>query len=132
ALLHGAPVGLIEPVWLVGLAIQFAVTVWVIARWIGGRIAWSSITPILYIPMVGNILVPLAGVPLGQIALSWLFFGVGAFFWPVLTALVLARLAHQPLPDRLMPTWFITIAPPAVFGLAAITLGMTAALLPAA
>ncbi|MFZ9679397.1 MAG: SLAC1 anion channel family protein [Quisquiliibacterium sp.] len=132
ALLHGAPPDLIEPVWLFALALQFAVSVWIVARWIGGRVAWSSITPILYIPMVGNILVPLAGVPLGHTAIAWVFFGIGAFFWPVLTALVLARLAHQPLPDRLMPTWFITIAPPAVGGLSAISLGMTETLLPAA
>jgi tellurite resistance protein len=132
ALLHGASPVLIERIWFAGLALQFAVTVWVISRWIGGRVSWVSITPILYIPMVGNILVPLAGVPLGHTAIAWVFFGIGAFFWPVLTALVLARLAHQPLPDRLMPSWFITIAPPAVGGLSAISLGMTEALLPAA
>ncbi len=132
ALTHGVPLAWVEPAWFAGVMLQLAVTVWVIARWIGGRVQWPSLTPILYIPIVGNILVPLAGIPLGYPALSWFFFGIGLFFWPVLTALMLARLAHQPLPERLMPSWFITIAPPAVGGSAAIGLGMADTMLPAA
>jgi len=131
ALLHDAPLSWAEPAWLFGVCLQFAVTVWVIARWIGGRVQWPSLTPILYIPIIGNVLVPLAGLRLGYPGLSWFFFGIGVFFWPVLTALMLARLAHQPLPQQLLPSWFITIAPPAVAGSAAIGLGMSDTLLPA-
>lgn len=132
ALALGAPRAPVEAGWLVGVALQSAATVWVIGRWFGGRVQWPALTPALFIPIVANILVPLAGVPLGYTGLSWFFFGVGAFFWPVVTTLVLARLAHQPMPERLMPSWFITIAPPAVGGLAASTLGMSDALLPSA
>ena len=132
ALTLGAPKAWVEPGWLVGVALQATATVWVIGRWIGGRVQWPALTPVLFIPIVGNILVPLAGVPLGHSGLSWIFFGIGAFFWPVVTTLVLARLAHQPMPQALMPTWFITIAPPAVGGVAATALGMSDALLPSA
>jgi tellurite resistance protein len=46
---------------------------------------------------------------------SWFFFSIGLFFWPILTAIIFYRLIfHQSLPERLMPTLFIFIAPPAV------------------
>jgi tellurite resistance protein len=46
--------------------------------------------------------------------ISWFFFSVGLFFWPVLTAIIFYRLIfHGSLPERLMPTLFIFIAPPA-------------------
>lgn len=65
--------------------------------------------------MVGNILVPIAGVHHAPIDISWFFFSIGLFFWPILTAIIFNRLIfHGSLPDRFMPTLFIFIAPPAV------------------
>jgi tellurite resistance protein len=79
---------------------------------------WPSVTPVLLIPVVGNVLAPLAGVPLGQGGWAIAQFGIGALFWPVVLALVLVRrIAHSPLPDRLLPAWMIAVAPPAVIGL---------------
>ncbi len=44
---------------------------------------------------------------------------IGVFFWPVVMALLVARrVAHSPLPDRILPSWFISLAPPSVIGLA--------------
>jgi len=46
---------------------------------------------------------------------SWFFFSLGLFFWPVLTAILFYRLIfHGSLPERFMPLCFIFIAPPAV------------------
>ena len=57
------------------------------------------------------------GVPLGHEVWSAMQFGIGAFLWPVAMALILARrIAHSPVPERVLPAWFITIAPPAVIG----------------
>lgn len=109
--------------WLAGVAMQACVTAWVVSRWLSGRLQWPAVTPALYVPIVGNLLVPLAGAPLEWPALSWAFFGIGAFCWPVLTAMIVVRQLQQPLPDRLQATWFITIAPPAVAGSAAAALG---------
>ena len=95
----------------------------VFARWFSGKKQWAGVTPVLYIPVVGNILVPLAGIPLGYPMVSWFFFGIGMFFWPVLTAMVFVRQVQQPMPDRLLPSWFILTAPPAVGATSASVLG---------
>jgi tellurite resistance protein len=64
---------------------------------------------------VGNILVPIAGVEHAPLQVSWFFFSIGLAFWPLLLTMILYRLFfHGPLPERLTPTLFILIAPPAV------------------
>lgn len=120
---HALPVAVTMALWLLGLIVQLGVTAWVIARWLKGRLPWAAITPVMYIPIVGNILVPLAGTPLQQPMLSWAYFGIGAFFWPVVTAMLFVRQAQQALPDRLAPAWFILLAPPSVAGLSGLALG---------
>ncbi|MBS0126245.1 SLAC1 anion channel family protein [Aestuariicoccus sp. KMU-90] len=103
-------------VWLLGVAAQGALTLAVISGWIGRRpFQPMHISPAWFIPAVGNVVVPLAGVPLGFVETSWLFFSAGLLFWIVLLTLVMNRLIfHDPLPARLYPTLAILIAPPAV------------------
>jgi len=75
----------------------------------------GHINPAWFIPAVGNVVAPLAGVPLGHAELSWFFFAVGISFWVILLVIVFNRiLFHDPLPPMLLPTLFILIAPPAV------------------
>ena len=60
-------------------------------------------------------IVPLAGVSLGSVEISWLFFSAGMIFWLILLVLVVNRLIfHAPIPARLFPTLIILIAPPAL------------------
>ena len=118
----------IEGLWWLGALAQLTVTLWVLSRWwrsgpAAGQL-WSGLTPALFIPIVGNVLVPLAGVPLGRLEWSAAQFGVGALFWPVVQVLLLVRIAQQGLwPERLLPTTFIFIAPPAVVGLSLLRFG---------
>ncbi len=123
--LRGAPV---EALWWAGSLLQLAVTLWVLGRWWKGKEAgglqWAGVTPALFIPIVGNVLVPLAGVPLGHAEWAAAQFGVGLLFWPVVLVLLAVRLAVQgSWPERLRPTAFILIAPPAVVALAALQFG---------
>jgi tellurite resistance protein len=114
--------------WWAGSLSQLLVTLWVLGRWwkspkVGG-LQWASATPALFIPIVGNVLVPLAGVPLGHADWAAAQFGIGLMFWPVVMVLIVTRVAIQGLwPDRLMPTSFIFIAPPAAVGLSVLQLG---------
>jgi tellurite resistance protein len=117
------PHPLLAALWWAGSLGQFGVTVWVLGRW-WGRPAWPSVTPALFIPIVGNVLAPLAGVPLGAPLWSAAQFGIGLILWPVVLTLIVVRLAVQGAwPDRLKPTAFIVIAPPAVIATAALQLG---------
>lgn len=114
--------------WWVGALAQLAVTTWVLGRWWQGAqhggLQWATATPALFIPIVGNVLVPLAGVPLGQAEWSAAQFGIGLLFWPVVTVLLLVRIATQGLwAERLLPANFIFVAPPAVAGLSALQFG---------
>ncbi|MBZ8132843.1 SLAC1 anion channel family protein [Afifella sp. IM 167] len=105
-----------RPVWLFGVAAQGILSLSVITNWIGHRTFQQvHLNPAWFIPAVGNIIVPLAGVPFGYVEVSWLFFSAGLVFWVVLLTLVMNRLIfHDPMPGRLLPTLVILIAPPAV------------------
>ncbi|RLK50241.1 tellurite resistance protein [Alkalispirillum mobile] len=102
--------------WLLGAALHITFTLVVMSIWIGQRqFEIAHINPAWFIPVVGNVLMPLAGVPLGFVELSWFFFSVGVVFWLVLMTLMFYRfIFHDPLPERLLPTLAILLAPPAV------------------
>lgn len=116
--------------WWLGSLSQLGVTWWVLSRWWRGNkpggqgLQWASITPALFIPVVGNVLAPLAGVPLGDDHWAAAQYGMGLMFWPVALVLLLVRVAVQGMfPERLLPTVFIVIAPPTLVGLGALQLG---------
>ncbi len=99
-----------------GIALHLALTLLVLHNWFNkDHFQTGHLNPAWFIPIVGNVLVPLPGVELGFVELSWFFFSIGIVFWIVLFAIIVNRvLFHHPLPDRLSPTLFILIAPPAV------------------
>lgn len=102
--------------WIFGTFIHFCLTMYILSSWIHqDKYEIKHLNPAWFIPVVGNILVPVVGVQYAAADLSWFFFSVGLFFWPVLTAIIFYRLIfHQSLPERFIPTLFIFIAPPSV------------------
>jgi tellurite resistance protein len=108
--------GLAEVLWIIGATSQLMLTLYVLNVWIHHeRFEVHHVNPAWFIPVVGNVLVPIAGARLGFIETSWFFLAIGLLFWLLLFAIVLQRfIFHPSLPDRLMPTFFILIAPPAV------------------
>jgi len=113
-----------RPLWIIGAVLHLLFTLYVVNSWMHHEhFQIQHITPAWFIPAVGNILVPVAGVPLGYVDVSWFFFSIGAMFWLILMTIVFYRMMfHQPLPAHLMPTLFILIAPPAVVLLAYVRL----------
>jgi tellurite resistance protein len=123
------PTALADALWMLGSATLLAATVWVAQRWLhlerSPTAFWPAMTPALFIPVVGNVLPPLAGVTLGHEIWSAAQFGVATLLWPVALTLVLVRIGMVGLwPERLLATTFITIAPPALVGLSGTLLGM--------
>ena len=117
-----------ETLWWAGCTLQLVVTLWVLGRvWLGnqaGGLQWPGVTPLLIVPAVGNVLAPLAGVSLGHGDFAAAQFGIGLFLWPLVTALLLVRVANVGLwPERMLPASFVLVAPPAVIGLSAMQLG---------
>lgn len=102
-------------IWASGSALHLLFTIYVLNQWIHHpKFQIAHMTPAWFIPVVGNILVPIAGVEHGYTEVSWFFFSIGLVYWIVLKTLVLNRMIfHDPLPGKLLPTLFILIAPPA-------------------
>lgn len=112
----------LRAVWCAGSLLELAATVWVLGRWLRpqaeGGLQWATFTPVLFIPVVGNVLAPLGGVPMGLGAWATAQFGMGVLLWPVLQTLMVVRLVQAgPLPARMSPSLFIMIVPPSIIGL---------------
>lgn len=110
--------------WAIGGAGQLLFTLIILSNWMHhDRFQIQHSNPAWFIPIVGNILVPIAGVPLGYSEVSWFFFSIGLLMWLPLLAVLLNRFFFHPMmPAKLLPTLFIMIAPPAVGFLSWLTL----------
>ena len=102
--------------WTIGAVLHLLLTLFTIDTWIHRtHFKVQHMNPAWFIPAVGNVLVPVAGIPLGYTDISWFFFSIGMLFWIVLMTIVFYRaIFHDPIEARLLPTLFILIAPPAV------------------
>ncbi len=101
--------------WYVGTPLQLAFTLIVIRYWVKNEFKVVHSNPAWFIPIVGNVLVPVIGVEAAPIWVSLFFFALGMFFWVVLFTIMMYRIVfHHPLAKKLVPTLFILIAPPAV------------------
>lgn len=109
--------GLATVLWWVGAVGQVFLTLFVLSAWIGRQTFTSNhVTPAWFIPVVGLVVVPLAGVHVGPLWLSRFAFWTGMLLWLALLPIVLQRLfVHdQPVPAPLLPTLAVLVAPPSV------------------
>lgn len=102
--------------WAAGVTSHLGFVLYIISTWMHKEhFKVPHINPAWFIPAVGNVIVPITGVQLGFIEISWFFFSIGMLFWVILMTIVFYRiLFHDPIPPKLLPTLFILIAPPAV------------------
>lgn len=112
----------LRTVWLAGSLLELASTVWVLSRWSRpseeGGLQWKSFTPVFFMPVVGNVLAPIGGLPLGFETWSVVQMSMGIALWPVLLTLLFVRFGQAgPLPSRMTMSLWITLVPPSVIGL---------------
>jgi tellurite resistance protein len=101
--------------WYPGALFHFYLTMHTISFWINDNQELSHSNPAWFIPIVGNVLVPVAGIGFASNGILMYFFSVGIFFWIILFSIILNRIIfHHQLVQKFMPTLFILIAPPAV------------------
>lgn len=101
--------------WYAGAGLHFYLTMYTISFWINHNQELDHSNPAWFIPVVGNVLVPVGGVGFASQGVLMYFFSCGIFFWIILFAILLNRIIfHHQLAVKFMPTMFILIAPPAV------------------
>lgn len=102
--------------WATGSLIHLTFTFAILSSWMHHtHYEIKHANPGWFIPVVGNLFVPICGMQFAPPELSWFFFSIGMVFWVVLMTIIFYRLFfHEPIPARLMPTLFILLAPPAV------------------
>ncbi len=101
--------------WYIGAPLHLYFTYITMKFWINHTFDINHISPAWFIPIVGNVLVPVVGVDCMPEYISLFYFSVGIFFWIVLFTIITYRMIfHHPLAKRLLPTFFILIAPPSV------------------
>jgi tellurite resistance protein len=112
----GSSMALSRYLWWTGVLLQSIFTIIILSRWIRhDKFEIHHVNPSWFIPVVGSIIIPIAGVQHFSPELSWFFFSIGFFWWIVLFAIVINRVIfHNPIPDKLIPTFFILFAPPVI------------------
>ena len=113
--LETAPL-LSQLLWIAGTLIHLAFTFAILNSWMyHTHYDIKHANPAWFIPVVGNLFVPICGVHFASPEISWFFFSIGMIFWIVLMTIVFYRIFfHEAIPARLLPTLFILLAPPAV------------------
>ncbi|QKF82141.1 SLAC1 anion channel family protein [Halarcobacter ebronensis] len=102
-------------IFVVGAILHFFFTFYTIKYWINNNLEMQHSNPAWFIPIVGNIIVPIAGKGFAPDEILYFFFSVGLFFWIILFAIILNRIIfHNQFAPKFMPTLFILIAPPAI------------------
>ncbi len=105
--------------WCASAPFNLILAAVLVGRWLFDKQTISSMNPTWFFPIVGNAVVPIAGVPLGFQELSWLFLSVAMIFWAIVFIMLVFRLIFEsPMPEKLTPTFTILIAPPATIFLA--------------
>ena len=102
--------------WIVGAILHLIATIVILSMWVRqSKFEINHFNPAWFIPIVGNILVPIAGIQHFSPEISWFYYSIGIVFWILLFTIFLYRIIfHHPLSKRLMPTFFILIAPPSL------------------
>lgn len=102
--------------WVSGTILQLGLTLTILTK-----LMWKSpfqisqFNPTWFIPIVGNIVVPLAGVFHMSSDINWIFFGAGLLFSIIYMTIFINRMFfHPPLPKKIIPTLFILLAPPSI------------------
>lgn len=108
-------ISIAEILWFLWIIIQFIFAIILFRRWILKEMQIKDLNPLWFLPIVWNLLVPITWMQLWYVELSWFFFSIGFVMWIVMFTVIMNRVIfHNPMPDKLLPTLFILVAPWAV------------------
>lgn len=106
--------------WLI---VQWFFTVIILKRWMLHEMQIKEMNPLWFLPIVWNLIAPIAWMPHWFEQLSWFFFSIWIMLFFVLFTIIMNRIIfHNPLAQKLIPTLFILVAPWSIWFLAYTTL----------
>lgn len=101
--------------FILGASLHIFFTFYTIKYWINNDLEIQHSNPAWFIPIVGNLIVPIAGKGFIADSILYFYFSIGIFFWIVLFSIILNRIIfHKQFAQKFMPTLFILIAPPSI------------------
>ncbi|MDX9962123.1 MAG: SLAC1 anion channel family protein [Aliarcobacter sp.] len=101
--------------FIIGAGFHIFFTFYTIKFWINNNLEMQHSNPAWFIPIVGNLIVPIAGKGFVDDSILYFYFSIGIFFWIILFSIILNRIIfHNQFAPKFMPTLFILIAPPAI------------------
>ncbi|KAL0232863.1 hypothetical protein GEMRC1_011610 [Eukaryota sp. GEM-RC1] len=104
-----------EPMFYVGLAIQLPLGLLLMVRWITKTVQIKMCNPACLIGPVGILLVGLAFARIHVTEIAYLCYSASLFWWIMIFAQFLHRLLFIGLlPAKLIPMFFILLAPPMI------------------
>lgn len=106
---------LAQLLWWCGAPLLLTLQAWMLVRLCTGRVRLAQVNGGWLIVLVGGIVMPFGGLPLGHRMLSAGMFCASALAAPFVIAAILRRAWRGPaLPEPLRPSWFILLVPPSV------------------
>lgn len=111
------------PLWCAGAAMALGFSLLILFKqFTGEHVQLDHVTPGMFIPPVGLVIIPVAGAPLSMTAgadlqgwillVCYISLGTGALIWLALHALTLFRMVlHKPIPGQMAPTFWINLGP---------------------
>jgi tellurite resistance protein len=105
---------------LIGTFLQLLFSFLIISQWIRQtKYEIHHMNPSWFIPVVGNLLIPVFAHQIFPVYVEWFFFSSAILFYIILLPILIYRLIfHHPLVDKLVPTLLIFIAPSSIAALA--------------
>ena len=104
-----------ELFFIFGAIFHIFFTYYTIRFWINNNLEIQHSNPAWFIPIVGNLIVPIAGKGFVDDSILYFYFSIGIFFWIILFSIILNRIIfHNQFAPKFMPTLFILIAPPSI------------------
>ncbi len=101
--------------FIFGAFLHLFFTFYTLRFWITQSVEISHSNPAWFIPIVGNLIVPIGGVGFIDNAILLFYFSIGIFFWIIMLAIILNRIIfHHQFAQKFLPTLFILIAPPSI------------------
>ena len=101
--------------WYLGTVSHTVIMFVLLKRWINHEFNIVHFNPAWFIPVVGLVLIPVAGVDYVSREIVMFYWAAGTLFWLIFFTIALYRIIfHPPMPAKLAPTFFMLLAPPSV------------------